>query len=81
MQKEANEVGKKKKHVQTEKERLYQEEAARKRAEKAAAMKKEEHKNAIILLSISLAMFLLFVGFFSWHTARMSSSELSFVRI
>ncbi|MDE6058913.1 MAG: DUF3592 domain-containing protein [Clostridia bacterium] len=74
-------MGKKKKHVQTEQERLYQEAAARKRAEKLVAHQKDERKNAIILLSISLAMFLLFVGFFAWHTARMRSYELDFVRI
>ncbi|MDE7163343.1 MAG: DUF3592 domain-containing protein [Clostridia bacterium] len=40
----------------------------------------EKGKPAIIFLSISLALFLVFIGFFAWHTARMRDFELNYVR-
>ena len=40
----------------------------------------EKGKPAIVFLSISLAFFLAFIGFFSWHTARMRNYELNYVK-
>ena len=40
----------------------------------------EERKPAIIFFSFAALFFLLVIGFFSWHTVRMRSYELDFVR-
>lgn len=52
---------------------------------KAAGLKSiledtEHWQPAIVFLSISLALFLAFVGFFAWHTAIMRNYELNYVR-
>ena len=41
----------------------------------------DDKKSAIVFLSIALALFLGFIGFFAWHTARMRSFELKYERI
>lgn len=41
----------------------------------------DDKKSAIVFLSISLALFLAFIGFFAWHTARMRDYELKYVRM
>lgn len=40
----------------------------------------EERKSAIVFLSIALALFLAFIGFFVWHTVNMRNYELNYVR-
>ncbi len=40
----------------------------------------DEKKPAIVFLCIALAMLLAFIGFFSWHTARMRNYELNYER-
>lgn len=40
----------------------------------------EEYKPAIAFLSIAAALFIAFIGFFSWHTSTMRKYELSFVK-
>lgn len=40
----------------------------------------ERKKSAIVLLSISLALFLGFLGFFVWHTATIRNYELNFIK-
>lgn len=56
-------MAKKKKHVHTEKERLFQEEAARKRAEKAAAAKRRRKKETWGVLLIAGVLIALALGF------------------
>lgn len=41
----------------------------------------DERQSAIVFLSIACALFLAFIGFFAWHTARMRSYELAHVRM
>ena len=41
----------------------------------------ERKQPAIVFLSISLALFLAFIGFFAWHTARMRSYELDYIKV
>lgn len=41
----------------------------------------EYRQPAIVFLSIALALFLAFIGFFAWHTARMRSYALKYVRM
>lgn len=72
-------MSKKKKHIQTEKERLHQEEAARLRAEKAAAAKKRERKDRLFLLLIACVLFALSIGFTVWTVARMHNFETNYV--
>ena len=40
----------------------------------------EKGKPSVIFLTIALALFLAFVGFFGWHTANMRSYELDYVK-
>ena len=40
----------------------------------------EQRQPAIVFLSISLALFLAFIGFFAWHTVRMRSYELNYIK-
>lgn len=40
----------------------------------------EERQPAIVFLSISLALFIAFVGFFAWHTAIMRDYELNYIK-
>ena len=74
-------MSKKKKHIQTEKERLYQKKAARAREEAKYRARCEERRSATVIFCITLALFLAFVGFFSWHTVRMRDYESNFVRV
>lgn len=41
----------------------------------------DEKKSSIVFLSISLALFLAFSGFFIWHTVRMRDYELNYIKI
>lgn len=72
---------KKKKHIQTEKERLFQEEAARKRAEKQAAAKKKRIRDAWWLVLVAGVLFALTLGFNVWTIARMYRFETEYVTI
>lgn len=40
-----------------------------------------DKQSAIVFLSIALALFLAFIGFFAWHTDRMRRHELEHVKI
>ncbi|MDE6585652.1 MAG: DUF3592 domain-containing protein [Clostridia bacterium] len=40
----------------------------------------DEIKPAIVFLTIAAALFIAFIGFFSWHTSTMRKYELSYVR-
>lgn len=42
---------------------------------------KEKRKSAIIFLSIAVALFLAFIGFFTWNTVRMRNYELNYDKI
>lgn len=70
----------KKKHVQTEKERLFQEEAAQKRAEKAEAERKRRRKELFVLPIIAAVMLALSAIFFGIHLARMRNFELNYTK-
>ena len=74
-------MGKKKKHVQTEKERLYQEEAARKRAQKAELAKKNERRQIFVLFMIFVVLFAVSVSFAAWSIARMHNYESNYIRV
>ena len=74
-------MAKKKKHIQTEKERLFQEEAARKREEKAAAAKKKRIRDAWWLVAVAGVLFALTLGFNVWTIARMHNFETNYVTI
>lgn len=74
-------MAKKKKHIQTEKERLFQEKAARKRAEKAEAAKKKRIKDAWWLILIAGVLFALSLGFTVWTVARMHNYETNYVTV
>lgn len=74
-------MGKKKKHVQTEKERLYQEDAARKRAQKAELAKKNERRQIFVLFMIFVVLFAVSVSFAAWSIARMHNYESNYIRV
>lgn len=74
-------MAKKKKHVQTEKERLFQEEAAKKRAEKAAAAKRRRKKEAWGVLLIAGVLIALALGFSVWTIARMRNYETNYFTV
>lgn len=74
-------MAKKKKHVQTEKERLFQEEAARKRAEKAAAAKRRRKKEAWGVLLIAGVLIALALGFSVWTITRMRNYETNYLTV
>jgi len=42
---------------------------------------KEQKQPIIVFLSIALVLFLGFIGFFAWHTARMRDYELNYIQI
>lgn len=71
---------KKKKRIQTEKERLFQEEAARKRVEKAEAARKNRRRNAVFFLAAALLFFCVASALFGIHVARMRNYELNYVQ-
>ncbi|MDE6075444.1 MAG: DUF3592 domain-containing protein [Clostridia bacterium] len=72
---------KKKKRIQTEKERLFQEEAARKRAERAEAARKNRRRNAVFFLAAALLFFCVSAALFGVHVARMRNYELNYVQM
>ena len=71
---------KKKKHIQTEKERLFQEEAARKRAERAETARKNRRKNIVFFLAAALLIFCTAAVLTGVHVARMRNYELNYTK-
>ena len=50
------------------------------RTVKRNGLDEEKGKPSVIFLTIALALFLAFVGFFGWHTANMRGYELDYVK-
>ena len=72
-------MSKKKKHVQTEKERLFQEEAARKRKEIAETKRLKRIKDAWWLMGVACILFAASLGFAVWTIARMHNFETNYI--
>ncbi|MDE6867527.1 MAG: DUF3592 domain-containing protein [Clostridia bacterium] len=70
---------KKKKHIQTEKERLFQEDAARKRKDIAEAKRSKRIKDAWWLVGIACILIALSLGFTVWTVARMHNFETNYI--
>ena len=73
-------MSKKKKHIQTEKERLHQEEAARKRAEKAERERMQNRRTALILLGIAMALFAVMAALVGDNIAKVRNYELHYTK-
>ena len=73
-------MSKKKKHIQTEKERLHQEEAARKRAEKAERERMQNRRTALILLGIAMALFAVMAALVGVNIAKVRNYELHYTK-
>ncbi|MDE7296374.1 MAG: DUF3592 domain-containing protein [Clostridia bacterium] len=74
-------MSKKKKHIQTEKERLFQEEAARKREERTEAKRLKRIKDAWWLVGVACIMFAVSLGFTVWTAARMHNFETNYLTV
>lgn len=74
-------MGKKKKHIQTEKERLFREEAARKRKEVAEIKRLKRIKDAWWLIGFALIPIALSLGFTVLTAARMHNFETNYLTV
>ena len=74
-------MSKKKKHIQTEKERLFQEEAARKRTKRAEEKRRKRIKDAWWLIGVACILFAVALGFSVWTAARMHNFETNYITI
>ena len=74
-------MSKKKKHVQTEKERIFQEEAARKRTKRAEAKRLKRIKDAWWLIGVAGVLFAIALGFTVWTVARMHNFETNYITV
>lgn len=69
-----------KKHVQSEKERAFQEEAALKREHKRAEKARNGRKTAIVMLLVGCGFFAVFLVFFVLNVAKMHNYETNYIR-
>lgn len=74
-------MGKKNKHIRTEKERLFREEAARKRKEVAEIKRLKRIKDAWWLIGVALIAIALSLGFTVWTAARMHNFETNYLTV
>ena len=74
-------MGKKKKHIQTDKEKIFQEEAARKRKELAETKRLKRVKDAWWLVGFACVLFALSLGFTVWTVARMHNFETNYLTV
>ena len=72
-------MGKKKKHIQTEKERIFQEDAAKKREEREKAKSKKRIKDAFWLIGVASIILALSLAFTIWTAARMNNFENNYI--
>jgi len=74
-------MSKKKTHIQTEKERLFQEEAARKREERAFKKRSKRIKDAWWLIGVACIMLAVSLGFTVWTAVRMHNFETNYLTV
>ncbi|MDE6294072.1 MAG: DUF3592 domain-containing protein [Clostridiales bacterium] len=74
-------MGKKKKHIQTERERLLHEEAVRKRKELAEAKRLKRIKEAWWLIGVACIILAVSLGFTIWTVARMYNFETNYITV
>ncbi len=74
-------MSKKNKRIQTEKEKLFQEEAARKREELALAKRLKRIRDAWWLIGVACIMLALSLGFTVWTAVRMHNFETNYLTI
>lgn len=74
-------MSKKKKHIQTEKEKLFQEQAACKRKELTEAIRLKRVKEAWWLIGFACIIIAVSLGFTVWTVARMRNFETNYLTI
>lgn len=74
-------MSKKKKHIQTEKEKIFQKDAVRKREELAEAKRLKRTKDAWWLIGVACIMFAVSLGFTVWTVARMYNFEKNYLTV
>ncbi len=74
-------MGKKKKHIRTEKERLFREETARKRKEVAEIKRLKRIKDSWWLIGFALVAVALSLGFTVWTAACMHNFETNYLTV
>ncbi|MDE7108269.1 MAG: DUF3592 domain-containing protein [Clostridiales bacterium] len=74
-------MGKKKKHIKTEKETLLHEEAVRKKQELAEAKRFKRIKEAWWFIGVACIMFAVTLGLTVWTVARMYNYETNYVTV